>query len=242
LRCGNRKPAPGVRLFCFPHAGGPASAFFPWWKSSPDEIEVWGVQLPGREDRLREPCLRRMAAVVDALLSAIEPLLDKPWAFFGYSMGALVAFELSRRLRAGKGLLPRHLFVAARAAPQLAQPLPPLYTLAEADFIRQLQVRHQGLPDVIVNNAELRAIFLPILRADLELTETYVPSPEEPLCCPITAIGGRDDIIPELALAAWAEHTTARFRVCLVAGGHFFLKTAPAEVLRIVAEELNGAQ
>lgn len=234
------QPNPGarVRLLCFSHAGGGASLYHAWGRLLSPEIEVLGVRLPGREDRLQEPSYRRMLPLVEALVPLCEPLTDKPFALFGYSMGAIVAFELARHLRRLSGAFPKSLMVAARRAPQLADPLPPMYGLCEADLLRQLRDRHQGMPEVIVQAPELRALYLPILRADLEALETYLYRPEAPLSCPIFAIGGREDAIPPEDLAAWADQTSSFFRLHMIRGGHFFIKTSPEKLLAIVRDSL----
>ena len=238
FRLPRANPGARVRLFCFPHAGGSAAIFHNWWKRLPTEIEVLGAQLPGREERFQEPCCRSMRPLVAAFVPAIEPFFDKPFALLGHSMGAIIAFELARQLHQRYGVLPRHLFVVARRAPQLADPLPPMHRLAEADFIRQVRTRHQGLPDVIVEDPELRAIYFPILRADLELLETYAYAPEAPLDCPLSVFGARADSIPKDDLAAWRQQTTSRFTLHMIAGDHFFLKTSPGELLDIVSDHL----
>ena len=236
FRCSRPSADARVRLFCFPFAGGGAAAFHAWGRNAPPEIEVWGVQLPGREDRFSEPPLASMERLVESLLPPLASLLDERVAFLGYSMGALIAFELARRLRDRLGFQPRQLIVAARRAPHLPDPLPPTYYLAEDALFAELQRRYECVPDAIARDAELRELYLPCLRADLELTETYVCVPRPPLHCPIMAVGGRQDIIPEDALAAWSAHTTDACSIHTLPGGHFFLKTAgPAFLDAVVA-------
>lgn len=233
------RPQARLRLFCFPYSGGGATAFRKWSDGLPDTIEVCPVQWPGRETRLQEPPFTRIAPLVQATAQALLPHLDKPFAFFGHSVGALVGFELARLLRRQHGLRPVHLFASAHGAPQRPDPDPPAHALPEPDFIREVQ-RYNGTPQVVLENPELRRVFIPILRADFAVNETYTYTDEAPLDCPISAFGGSQDWKGSYAdLEAWREQTSARFSVRIFPGDHFFLQSAQPLVLEAIAQELD---
>jgi len=240
LRCFHPRPEARLRLFCFPYAGRGASLFRTWAEHVPPDIEVVALQPPGREDRFREAALRRMAPLVDAIAGVIEPWCDRPFAYFGHSMGALIAFELARFRRRGGRPMPEWLFVSGRRAPQIPDPEPPIPELPDEEFARELQRRYQGIPAPIADDPELRALFLPMVKADLELVDTYVCEPEPPLDVPISVFGGTDDAITPEELQAWQVHTTARCRVRMLPGDHFFINTGAEGILRKVVEDLRG--
>ncbi len=222
----------GPRLFWFPHAGGGTAA------GCEIAIPRIPVRLPGRESRLAEAPFERMAALVEALANAIEPYLAQPFAFFGHSMGAVVAFELSRLLRRRGQSLPRVLIASAARAPQYRRNHVPPAAPEDQQLLDELR-RLQGIPaDVLDDPALMRAI-LPALKADAKLYRNYVYAAEAPLPCPIRAYGGAADpnIRPE-HLEAWAEQTTASFRMRLFPGGHFYLNECPAEVRAALQEDL----
>jgi medium-chain acyl-[acyl-carrier-protein] hydrolase len=229
-----------LRLFCFPYAGGGASVFSTWWRHVSDEVELLAVQLPGREDHYRQPPLRRMSPLVEALLPQVTPLCDVPFGLLGHSMGGLIAFELARRLRRSGHPLPACLAVSGRRAPQLPDPLPPIPNLPDEEFVEELQRRYRAVPEVIARDPQLRAIFLPTVRADLELVDTYVYSPEPPLDCPILAFGGTEDAVAPDELAAWQAHTKSTFRVQMLPGNHFFINTQARSLLRLVVDEVQA--
>jgi medium-chain acyl-[acyl-carrier-protein] hydrolase len=234
------RPRAPLRLFCLPHAGGGASLFRHWAHALPEWIELRPIQLPGREDRLSEPPFTDLRAAVHALAEALAPHLDRPFALFGHSMGALLAFELARRLRRHAGSGPTHLLVAAHGAPQVPDPRPPIHHLPEPDFLERLRAL-QGTPEEVLQDDELRALFLPILRADFALCESYAYTSREPLDCPITALGGlQDREVTRKALSAWAAHTIAGFRLRMLPGDHFFLQSARSELLRAIEEALSA--
>ncbi len=189
-----RRPRPGaeVRLFCFPHAGGGASLFHGWADRLPPAVEVCPVQLPGRETRFGEPPINRLGPLVGALAEALLPHLDRPFAFFGHSLGALIGFELARRLRRERGLEPVHLFASACAAPQRWGCVRPIHALPDAAFRKELR-RLRGTAPAVLDNEELMEILLPALRADFALCETYAYGEDDPLSCPVTAVGGLRD-------------------------------------------------
>lgn len=237
-----RRPNPQarLRLFCFPYAGGSASLFRLWGQQLPPQIEVCPVQLPGRENRLREAPLTAVHDVVQALCDLLPPYLDKPFAFFGHSMGTLIAYELAHALWRRTGLTPTHLLVSGRRAPSLPEPERLLHTLpTDAEFLDELQRRYQNLPAVLFSDAELREIFVPLLRADFTLVESYQWQARARLPCPIVALGGdADNRATEADLRAWQELTQAAFALHLFPGGHFYLNEQSKALLALIAEHL----
>lgn len=240
VKCSNPNPQARFRLFCFPHAGGGASLFRRWPGLLSREIEVYAVQLPGREDRLKEPPFTRLPPLVEALAHALQPYLyEKPYAFFGHSMGGFISFELARYIRSHQfHTAPRQLFIAATRAPQLPDPDPPVHMLPEKEFIEKLY-QLNGTPDEILQNPELLEFALPLLRADFAVCETYTYNAEEPLPCPISAYGGSDDKeVTSTELAAWREHTQATFKHLMFPGNHFFFSRNPTDLLHVISYEL----
>jgi medium-chain acyl-[acyl-carrier-protein] hydrolase len=224
LRCYNPQPDAKLRLFCLPYAGGGAAVFRTWVLPG---IEVWGVQLPGRGERFSEPPMVDIDRLLDALYPDLLPFFDRPYAFFGHSMGALLAFELARRSS------PQHLLVSGRRAPQVASSQ--LHTLADDAFLSELR-RLNGTPPQVLENAELMALFLPILRADFRVCETYEYHMGERLECPIVAFGGVDDRTEPLELLeGWRSLTAGSFELQKLPGDHFFLQTQPQLLLERIA-------
>ena len=210
------------------------------WAAALQNVEVCPIQLPGRESRMREPALARMSLLVDALAVAMRPYLSSPFAFYGHSMGALISFELARRLISDGQPGPRHLFVSARRAPQLRDDCPFLHTQPEPVFVEQISIRYGALPKVIADDPELMRLFLPTLRADLAVCETYEYQEGEPLDCPISVLGGwQDNGVSRAELDAWRLQTAAQFSLRMFAGGHFFIKSAKTELLRAVSDDLT---
>lgn len=231
-------PQARVRLLCFPYAGGGASAFARWAQHLPPTVEVCAVQLPGRENRLREPLCTQLAPLVSTLGDVLAPLLERPFALFGYSMGAIVAFELARLLRRQGKPLPVHLFAAARIAPQVRDPAPPIHTLEHGAFIQKLRDLN-GTPEVVFQDQELQRLIIPILRADFAVNEAYTYTPEPPLDIPLSALGGtHDPKVSQESLAQWDTQTTRDFRLRMFPGDHFFINTAQAPLLQTLVDDL----
>jgi medium-chain acyl-[acyl-carrier-protein] hydrolase len=235
-----RQPGPQarIRLFCFPYAGGGASIFRDWAQDLPDFVEVCPVQLPGRENRFQEALLTCLEPLIEALAGELAPQLDPPFAFFGHSMGALVAFELARRLHRDGRPLPARLLVAGCGAPSIRTQDPPMHTLPDAEFRSRLRGLN-GTPAAVFDDDELMELLLPNLRADIGLCETYTFIPGPRLTCPISAWGGLgDDTVSHRELDVWREHTIGPFRLRMLPGDHFFLRTAQPLLLRGLAQEL----
>ena len=237
-----RKPSPKARLrvFCFPYAGGGVSIFRAWSDGLPADVEVCPVQLPGRGTRLMEPPFTRLSPLIQALAQALFPLLDKPFVFFGHSLGALVSFELARQLRREYAIKPVRLFISADRAPQIANRDPAIHTLPEEEFLVEL-CHLNGTPGEVLEDDELRAIMLPLLRADFAVYETYEYSTEPPLDCPISAFGGlQDRRVSRGDLEAWRDQTSVAFSLRMFPGDHFFLNTTRPSLLEALSQELCG--
>jgi medium-chain acyl-[acyl-carrier-protein] hydrolase len=227
-----------LRLFCFPYAGGGASIFRTWTSAFPLEIEVCPIQLPGRENRLREPPFTQLSPLVQALADVFQPYLDLPFAFFGHSLGALISFELARQLRGRSAPLPIYLFVSGHAASQCSPSPQPVQTLSDAEFLTKLR-SFNGTPETVLQHPELMEVLLPMLRADFGMVKAYIYSPEEPLPCPITAFGGlQDSLVSRDDLEAWRNQTSSGFTLHMFPGDHFFLRSARILLLQIIAESL----
>lgn len=232
------RPEARVRLFCFPYAGGGSALYRPWAAALPPTIELCVVQLPGREARMAEPAFTSAQALARALADALGPGDGVPRAFFGHSMGALIAFELARELRRRALPGPMHLFVSGHRAPHLPARGLPLHRLPDAAFAAHVQ-QLGGIPPEALRNPAFMALLMPMLRADLTLTETYAPAPEPPLECPITVFGGVEDAGAGHAdLHAWAAHTRGGFAMRFFPGRHFFIQSAAPQLLQAIEHAL----
>lgn len=235
LRIPDPRAGAPFRLFCFPFGGAGASAFRSWPKGLPAEVELCAVQLPGREDRLREPLSTDLNELVQTLLAVLGEELDRPYAFYGHSMGALIGFELARELRRRGWRQPLGLFVSSRPAPQL--PPSTLHKLSDpelAEVVRSVD----GTPQAVLHNPKWLKLFLRILRADILMCETHPYVEEEPLDLPIHVYSGREDpVVPVEAAKAWRAQTRSRFALELFSGGHFFHLADSAPLMRALSRE-----
>lgn len=234
--CLRSNPNARFCLFCFPHAGGGTSLYRSWVDGLPD-VEISALVLPGRERRFTERPIQRIGPLVRALASASYG--PKPFAFFGHSMGAIVAFELARELRRRGMRQPFHLFVSAHEPPWLMKHRDaPRHLLPDPELIEELR-KLSGTDEELFADPSFLEPFLPALRADFELLETYSYSPEDPLSCPITAIGGEQD--PEVDnhhLVAWRQQSSSDFGCYIYPGGHFYLRDSERSVVERVRSRL----
>lgn len=227
-------------LLCFPHAGGSATAYARWSSALPD-AHVVPVELPGRGQRIDEPPLDAMPALVTDLAAQVMPYVRGSFALFGHSMGALVAFELAHRLRRF-GLRPTRLLVSGHVPPGAAQrDRPPRHQLPDSELWAEVR-KLNGTSAAAYDSAEIRELFTAAIRADFALVENYLPEPKKPLECPISVFGGSAD--PEVApaeLAGWSAHTTGGHTVSVLPGDHFYLHQDPHVFLGALGRELHSA-
>jgi medium-chain acyl-[acyl-carrier-protein] hydrolase len=226
------------RLFCFPHAGGNALFFRPWQRLMPSDIDVCPVELPGRGARIPERPFRRMDQLVDTLCDVFGPVLTAPFAFFGHSMGAYIAFELARRLRSADGSPAMHLFVSGTQAPGRAARRSVMHAMPDDHLIAAL-TEFGGTPPAVMARHELVTALLPTMRADLELAETYRAPGSSRVPCPITAFGGADDKIDRHSVEMWSSFTEGRFRAKIFSGGHFYLSNASNALADEIVRDLG---
>ncbi|HWS52585.1 MAG TPA: alpha/beta fold hydrolase [Pyrinomonadaceae bacterium] len=232
------EPRAGLRLLCFPYAGGGAHVFRAWAERLSPRFEVCAAQFPGRGARLLEEPYAKLGQLLAESSRALSPLADKPFAFFGHSMGALVCFELARLLRREGRPMPLGLFVSGRSGPRSLRGVARLSVMPEGELLEELR-RFAGVPAEVLENAELMRMMLPSIRADFAACEGYSYVEEPPLPCPVTAFGGEGD--PEAGaegLGQWRDETAARFSLRMFPGGHFFLDTARGPLVEAVAQDL----
>jgi acyl transferase domain-containing protein/surfactin synthase thioesterase subunit len=234
-----RTPQAQIRLFCFPYAGAGASIFRSWTDALAPEIEVCPIQLPGRENRREEAPLTRLSPLVQALARLLPTYLDIPFAFFGHSMGALIGFELARELRRQKQPSPVHLFVSASRAPQTPNLDLPIHRLPDLEFIEKLR-SFNGIPAKVLQTPDLLQLWLPALRADFALIETYIYASEEALNCPIFGFGGlQDSKVSYEDLTAWRVQTQKKAQLQFFPGDHFFLHSDRGSLLQAISQHLK---
>ncbi len=236
-------PAATHQVVCFPHAGG-SSSTFRTWHAHASSVRVTAVLLPGREARMSEPPATEMDGLVPLLADALRPLTGRPYAFYGHSMGALVAFELTRELQARNLPLPSALFVAGRDAPQYGD-TDQVHHLPDDQLLAQLRT-WDGLgagdePD-LPQYDELLRLMLPTIRADLTLAETYQYQPRPPLPTPVHVLRGTEDPLVRPGDGGWAEQTSVSCTVTEFTGGHFFVQDHERAIVQFVETELGGAR
>jgi medium-chain acyl-[acyl-carrier-protein] hydrolase len=224
-----------LRLILVPHAGAGASAFRGWEKDIPPTIDLFTVQLPGRERRFTEPSYRRIEPLVDALAHCVEPLLDRPFMLFGHSMGVIIALELAHEVLTRNGREPVAFVASGYPGPRALQTGEiPLYLRSDAALLQELR-RMGGTPAAVFESPDLLELYLPVVRADLEICETWAPRFAAPLNCPIIAVAGRDDeSVNDKQLEAWRYESSGPFEALRLPGGHFYALPVRATLIEIL--------
>ncbi|MDG4834251.1 amino acid adenylation domain-containing protein [Solwaraspora sp. WMMD1047] len=234
-----------IRLLCLPYAGGGGSVFADWAEGLPPDVELCAVQLPGRQNRLAEPPLRELDALVEAVDVALRPLADLPWALFGHSFGGIVAFELARRLRERR--LVRHLLVSSARPPHVYRGRRASTDRPDDELIAELlrNAAAEGTADRTAQADLLAETVLPAYRADLTMLDRYRPRWDgppgsRPLDVPLSVFGGADDPTPSpQELQGWADYTTGPTRLRIFEGGHFHLRSSRSRLLAAITEDLG---
>ncbi len=223
LSCPRPDPAAPMRLWCLPFAGGGAAVWHPWAARLAGSAEIVGVRLPGRENRIAERPVSEFEPLVAAIADELAPHVHERDVLCGHSLGAILAFEVARELRARRLPGPAGLVVAGARAPHLPRTEPDLRHLPDDNFVAQVDRRYGGIPPTVRENREFLDLFLPALRADLTIFETYRHTAAPALAVPLLALGGSDDLhVSRAQVLAWGAHTTGIFSVDFFRGGHFF--------------------
>ena len=230
-------PAAATRLICLPHAGGSATYYLPVARGLPVSVDVLAIQYPGRQDRRQEPGIDDIERLADLVTAEIRPWCDRPVALFGHSMGAMIAYEVARRLERD-GIDPVTLFASGRRAPSRHR-TSHVHRLDDRGLKAEL-VRLSGTGTALLDDADMLSMILPAFRSDYRAVESYRHRPGPPLRCPVVSLVGDEDSEVEVEeAAAWREHTTGGFELRVFPGGHFYLNTHAAAVLDLIAGRLG---
>ena len=228
-----------INLVCLPFAGGGALAFRRWQAMLGERVRVLPVVLPGHETLFKEDPILTHEKMMEYLCRKVIPLCQPPFALYGHSMGSRLAFELARELRHRRLPGPVKLLISGAPAPRYGPPRLGISAMDDAEFEAYLR-RLGGTPEPVLQHRELLEVFLPVLRADFLVAETYRYLEGPPLDCPIVAWGGRGDIYEYARVAAWTLESRALSRAEMVDGGHFFIFSAERQFLGFVSKELCG--
>jgi medium-chain acyl-[acyl-carrier-protein] hydrolase len=230
-----------LRLFCFPYAGGSAMVYQHWQQHAPDWLQVCPLELPRRGRLYAENQFGSIAELATAIASTLHPYANIPYALFGHSMGAIIAYEVACELEAAGRAPPRKLFVSGACAPFLARKKPPVSHLADTEFLAHVRDLN-GTPAEVLANKELMAILLPILRADFALCERYRMRRLQLLQAPITTLAGdKDDEITASDVQEWKRLTSGPFHSVRFPGDHFFIRPNEASIVALILDELSTA-
>ncbi len=230
-----------IRLFCFPYAGGSAQIYHNWAEHFSDSIEVIAIQPPGRGNRLFEKAYQQMTPLIEDLIQEISSYLDLPFAFFGHSMGARIAFELLNELDAKELPLPFHFFASGSRGPGIKSSEPHSYLLPKQAFLDKIKALN-GTPDEILQNKGLIDFFIPLLRADFELAESHQFNGKKSFGLPLTLLtGSKDELVSQRDSWAWLDHFNAYTNIVELNSGHFFINEKVEDVIRIVEGAIREA-
>jgi surfactin synthase thioesterase subunit len=238
ILCTKHKPDASLRLVCAPNAGAGILTFRAWASGLP--AEVWCVHLPGRDGRPGDPDCASLEHIADRVAAAIGPLSDRPVALFGHSMGALIVFEVARRMESS-GRLPAALALSGRRAPSLPPRLLGMAHLPTEQFLIAVRERYPYIPEAVLTDPELSQFFLPTLRMDLAMVEAYRYQRRSRLSCPVLVYGGTDDSHTTAEeLQGWSAEAAGPFVVRTFPGNHSFIETSRAQLLATLSRDLTA--
>ncbi len=225
-------PNSKLRMFCFPHAGGSAQDYRKWYDYLPSDVELLVAQMPGRAERIQEKLCTNLNELIDHFCSAIISFLDKPYILVGHSLGGSIAFEVAKAIRKHGGPLPERLVIIGRSSPTVPE-FSPKYNLSDEAFIDYLKMQ-SGTNEKIFNDKEILKFFLPIIRNDIRLADTYHDfyKKESPLSCPIHVFFGSKEVnLNRKMVEEWQSETSSDFSIDQFEGHHFFLHEQVGEVM-----------
>ncbi|MCI0471112.1 MAG: thioesterase domain-containing protein [Candidatus Aminicenantes bacterium] len=230
-----------IKLFCFPHAGGSSVIFQKWESYLPANIELCPVELASRGRRISEPLYQSMTEAVGDLFRIIKPQIQtEPYAFFGHSMGAVIAFELARRIRKEKIPAPLHLFFSGKEAPHTRRPDEKMFHRFPEEKFKEEVIKLGGATPEIINNPKLLDLLMPVLKNDFIITETYDHrQPIEPFAIDFTLFIGREDDLTTEEVTGWLEHTKGVCTIHYFPGDHFFIHKQSARVVELINRQLS---
>lgn len=239
IRALSRRTEESVRLICFPHAGAGASIYYAWTRLLPSAVGLYGVQLAGREQRVDEPLAIEWAPVVGEITHALGQFDDRPFAFYGHSLGGLLAYEVAAALQRSGAALPSVLFAGGAYAPSAVSKAHTQFA-DEAGLLRVVR-RLGGVADELTADAQFVRYFLPVIAADFTLFNRYTyDSSDDPLACPVVAVHGTNDIDHgRVSALQWRSHAAHGFHVEQVRGGHFFHRDGAGETVDLVLRRLS---
>ncbi len=229
-----------IILLCFPFAGGSSNSFRPWVPLMPPAVELRAVELPGHGTRLSEPLAQDIKELIEPIARGILPTLDKPFAIFGHSMGALLGFEVALFLQQQFNKVAEHVFLSGHGAPGSPRHEPKIHHLPKPQFIAKIK-EYNGTPQEVLEHEELMELMIPILKADFRICEMYQHYSNNKLMAPITAMGGIND--PSTFredLEAWKNFTTGDFKVRLFPGDHFYLLQQKVNLLKAILTDISS--
>ena len=229
-----RNPSSVLRLFCFHHSGGGASAYFPWIEQLSPHIELIAIQLPGRENRFTEPLINNLNDITAHLAEGFRYYIDKPFFVFGHSLGALLSFEFIKAIHERYAVSPLHMIVSATKAPHLPFRVKQLSKLDDTCLKEELKI-YNGIDERILHNDELLDLFLPIIRSDFSICENYRYIDSKPFPFDILALAGTNDpTVNDEELLGWSAYTSGKFNPVFFPGGHFFIKEHQKSILQMI--------
>lgn len=233
------RPCARLQLLCFPCAGGGPSVFHRWAEELPAGVELLAARLPGRHTRIGERPYDNWDELLDWLVRVVRAAVDRPFVLFGHSLGAMMAYELTRRLGAGADVLPHRLLLAGCRAPDVPLLLPAIHQLPDEEFSRNLPLVASTPPEVLADR-RMRRFVQPLMRADLTLAETWPPVAPTLVHIPATTFAGRDDpIAPPWSMRRWFRFV-GPFSSYVLGGTHFFVRSGADAFLELLAAELTA--